>query len=201
MDLQFNFEILTALTIFAFVSSITPGPNNLMLMSSGANFGLRKTIPHALGVGIGFTLMIVLVGLGIIQIFDKFPASYTFLKVLSIVYLLYLAFKIATSNSATEVDRKKSEPFSFIQAAMFQWVNPKAWTMALTAISVYASSSDIEAVLLVAIVFGLINFPCISVWVVMGQKMQRWLTNQKRLKAFNYSMAILLVISLYPSVL
>lgn len=201
MELQLNLEILTALTLFAFVSSITPGPNNLMLMSSGANFGLRKTIPHALGVGIGFTLMIVLVGLGIIQIFDRFPASYTILKVLSIVYLLYLAFKIATSDSAGKVDKKKSEPFSFIQAAMFQWVNPKAWTMALTAISVYASSSDIESVLLVAIVFGLINFPCISVWAVMGQKMQRWLTNQRRLKVFNYSMAILLVISLYPSVL
>lgn len=201
MELQLNLEILTALTLFAFVSSITPGPNNLMLMSSGANFGLRKTIPHALGVGIGFTLMIVLVGLGIIQIFDRFPASYTILKVLSIVYLLYLAFKIATSDSAGKVDKKKSEPFSFIQAAMFQWVNPKAWTMALTAVSVYASSSDIESVLLVAIVFGLINFPCISVWAVMGQKMQRWLTNQRRLKVFNYSMAILLVISLYPSVL
>ena len=90
-----NIEVLSALIVFAFVSSITPGPNNLMLMNSGANFGFKKTIPHMLGVGMGFTLMIALVGFGVIKLFDEFPLSYEILKVLSIVYLLYLAFKIA----------------------------------------------------------------------------------------------------------
>ena len=194
-------EILTALAIFAFVSSITPGPNNLMLMNSGANYGFNRTLPHALGVGIGFTVMVALVGLGIMQLFDIFPISYQILKVLSIVYLLYLAGKIAMSNSSIETDNSNAKPFTFVQAAMFQWVNPKAWTMALTAISVYAPTKSLGAVLFVSLVFGLVNFPCISGWVVLGQKMQVFLTNKKRLRVFNGSMAALLVLSLYPVLL
>ncbi len=196
-----NAEILTALAIFAFVSSITPGPNNLMLMNSGANYGFKRTLPHALGVGIGFTVMVALVGLGIMQLFDIFPISYQILKVLSIVYLLYLAGKIAMSNSSIETDNSNAKPFTFMQAAMFQWVNPKAWTMALTAISVYAPTKSLGAVLFVSLVFGLVNFPCISGWVVLGQKMQVFLTNKKRLRVFNGSMAALLVLSLYPVLL
>jgi threonine/homoserine/homoserine lactone efflux protein len=196
-----NVEILTALAIFAFVSSITPGPNNLMLMNSGANFGFKQTLPHALGVGIGFTIMVALVGLGIMQLFDIFPISYQILKVLSVVYLLYLAGKIAMSNSSIEAGDSNAKPFTFVQAAMFQWVNPKAWTMALTAISVYAPTKSLSAVLLVSLVFGLVNFPCISGWVVVGQKMQVFLTNKKRLRIFNGSMAALLVFSLYPVLL
>ncbi|MEW6998321.1 LysE family translocator [Colwelliaceae bacterium BS250] len=194
-----NYEILSALTIFAFVSSITPGPNNLMLMSSGANFGFKQTIPHLLGVGIGFTLMIFLVGIGLMTVFDRFPASYQILKILSIIYLLYLALKIANSNSTTKQETSNTKPLTFIQAALFQWVNPKAWTMALTAISVYAPSQSFIAVVWIAIIFGLINLPCISSWIVLGQKMQAILTNPKRLKTFNITMAVLLVFSLYPT--
>lgn len=196
--MSMNVELLTALAIFAFVSSITPGPNNIMLMNSGANFGFKRTLPHALGVGVGFTIMVALVGLGIMQLFDAFPISYQILKVLSVVYLLYLALKIALSNSSIEPGKTDAKPFSFMQAAMFQWVNPKAWTMALTAISVYAPSKSLTAVLIVAIIFGLVNFPCISGWIVLGKKMQIFLTNKKRLRLFNHVMAALLVLSLYP---
>ena len=192
-------EILTALAIFAFVSSITPGPNNLMLMSSGANFGFKLTLPHMFGVAIGFTLMIVLVGLGVIQIFDQFPVSYQILKVCSIAYLLYLAFKIATSKGIENTSKSRTKPFSFIQAALFQWVNPKAWTMALTAISIYAPTKSLVSVLMVALVFGLINLPCICSWVGLGQRIRRFLTTNNRLKVFNYSMAALLVLSILPA--
>lgn len=194
-----TYEMITALAVFAFVSSITPGPNNLMLMSSGANFGFKLTIPHMLGVGIGFTLMIVLVGLGVIQLFDQFPVSYDILKTCSIAYLLYLAFKIATSTSIDSNTKDRSKPFSFIQAALFQWVNPKAWTMALTSISVYAPSKSLTAVLMVALVFGLINLPCVSTWVGLGQKMRQFLTTNNRLKLFNFAMAGLLVASIIPA--
>jgi len=195
-----NYELLSALTVFAFVSSITPGPNNLMLMNSGATFGFKQTIPHLLGVGIGFTVMIILVGLGVMQIFDSFPLSYEILRVLSIVYLVYLAFKIALSGSIKEQKTSKAKPFTFIQAALFQWVNPKAWTMALTAISIYAPSKSLAAVLLVSLIFGLINLPCISSWIVLGQRIQVFLTDQKHLKIFNITMASLLIISLYPAI-
>lgn len=196
-----TFEILTALITFSFVSSITPGPNNLMLMSSGANFGFQRTIPHMLGVCLGFTLMVFLVGIGLIQLFDSWPITYELLKIFSVSYLLYLAYKIANSAPPEESKDNKARPFSFIQAASFQWVNPKAWTMALTAISVYSPTRSIESIALVAVIFGLINLPSICVWIGLGQQMRIILSTHKRLRAFNMTMAILLIASLYPILL
>lgn len=187
---------LLALLAFAFVSSITPGPNNLMLMASGANFGLRRTVPHALGVGIGFTLMIVLVGVGLMGLFDLWPRSHDVLKVAGIAYMLWLAWKIAHAAAPDADGAARGKPMTFLQAVLFQWVNPKAWTMALTAITVYAPTRDFGAVLLVALVFGLVNLPSTSSWAVLGQTMRTWLSSAGRLRAFNWGMAGLLVGSL-----
>ncbi len=117
-------ELLSALILFALVTSATPGPNNLMLMASGANYGFTRSIPHMLGISIGFGLMIVLVGAGLAQIFDSYLLSYTILKLLSVLYLSYLAWKIAT---AAPIDSTAAEgrPMTFLQAAAFQWVNPR----------------------------------------------------------------------------
>jgi len=194
-----NIELLYALMGFAVVSSITPGPNNLMLMSSGANYGFKSTIPHMLGVGLGFTFMIALVGLGIMQLFDAFPITYSILKIASLIYLVYLAIKIATAGPANTETSRQSRPMTFMQAAAFQWVNPKAWTMALTAISVYAPSHSLIAVLTVALVFGALNIPCITSWILLGQKIQVFLTNPIRLRVFNIIMALMLLGSLYPA--
>ena len=194
------YELLTALAGFAFVSSITPGPNNLMLMASGANFGFARTLPHMIGVGFGFLLMIVLVGLGLAQVFELYPVSHTVLKIASVMYLLYLAFKIATAAPKTKADAT-GVPMTFLQACAFQWVNPKAWTMAVTAVTVYASGTSFGALLLVTAVFGAFNVPCITAWTLLGQQMARVLTNPSRLRAFNWSMAALLVASLYPVLL
>jgi threonine/homoserine/homoserine lactone efflux protein len=147
-----------ALMLFAFASSISPGPNNLMLMSSGANFGFRKTLPHMFGGGFGFTLMVALVGIGIMQVFDLYPASYLILKWCSVIYLVYLSYKVATSAAPENKGTNKAKPFSFIQAVLFQWVNPKAWTMALTAIGIYAPERDITSVMIVALVFGAVIY-------------------------------------------
>ncbi len=189
--------LLLALATFALVTSITPGPNNLMLMASGANFGFRRTVPHMLGIGIGFTVMVLLVGAGLISLFDRYPASFTVLKVLSVAYLFYLAWKIANAT-APDGPRAGAKPMSFLQAAGFQWVNPKAWAMALTAISAYAPDRSAAAVALVAMIFGAINLPSVSTWTVLGQQMQRWLTHPARLRAFNWTMALLLVVSMAP---
>ncbi|MBT3410909.1 MAG: LysE family translocator [Halieaceae bacterium] len=197
-------ELFTGLALFSFVSSITPGPNNLMLMASGANFGFRRTLPHMLGVGLGFTAMVTLVGLGLVGLFEAYPLSYEVLKVVSVVYLVYLAWKIATSAApaGTEISADtQGKPITFIQAVLFQWVNPKAWTMALTALTVYAPSQNFLSVLLVAVVFGGINLPCVSLWTLLGQQLQRLLTSRRRLVVFNVSMAVLLVVSLYPVLL
>lgn len=190
-------DILTALSLFALVSSMTPGPNNLMLMASGANFGFRPTIPHMLGIGIGFMVMLFLVGIGLIGIFDAVPYSYGILKVISVVYLCWLAWRIATA-AAPDGSVKRGKPFSFLQAAAFQWVNPKAWTMALSAMTLYAPDRSLWAILVVTFIFGIINFPTVSLWTLVGQKMQLLLTNPTRLRVFNGVMALLLVGSLYP---
>jgi threonine/homoserine/homoserine lactone efflux protein len=195
--LVMTYDLLLALALFAFVSSITPGPNNLMLMASGANFGFRRTIPHMLGVALGFVFMVVLVGAGLVGIFEAFPVSYTVLKVASVAYLLYLAWKIANAGPA-ETGEGKGNPMTFLQAAAFQWVNPKAWAMALTAISVYAPDQTLWAILLVAALFGAVNLPSVSSWTLLGQQMARVLTNPRRLMLFNWAMAALLVASLYP---
>ena len=194
-----SIELLSAFVAFAFVSSVTPGPNNLMLMASGANFGFRLTIPHMLGIGLGFTFMVVLVGIGLMQLFDAFPVSYTILKVVSVVYLTWLAWKIATAGEPG-TGKAGGTPMTFLQAAAFQWVNPKAWAMALTAITAYAPTRDLSAVLFVALVFGAVNLPTVSVWTVLGQQIKRVLTNPVRLRLFNGTMAALLMASLYPVV-
>ena len=192
-----SIELLLALCSFAFVSSITPGPNNLMLMASGANFGFRRTVPHMLGVGIGFTVMVLLVGAGLMQVFDRWPVAHEVLKWASLAYLCWLAWKIAHAGEPGRGD-SGARPITFLQAAAFQWVNPKAWIMALTSITAYAPDRSLWAVGVVALVFGLINLPCVSSWTVLGQEIKRVLTNQRRLTLFNWTMAGLLVASLLP---
>lgn len=192
-----NIEILPALALFAFVSSVTPGPNNLMLMASGANFGFWRTIPHMLGISIGFLVLLLLTGAGLVQVFDRFPVTYTILKVISVAYLIFLAWKIANA-APVEKQADAGRPMTFLQAAAFQWVNPKAWAMALTAITVYVADGGVLMLVAAAVLFALVNLPSVTVWTVLGQQMARILTNPARLRTFNWTMAALLIASLYP---
>ena len=193
-------DILTGLALFAFVSTFTPGPNNLMLMASGANFGFRRTLPHMLGITVGVVVMILVVGGGLVQVFDAYPSIYEVLRVASVVYLLFLAWKIGTASNTHEKALTGS-PMTFLQAAAFQWVNPKAWAMALTAISVYIPAQTTGAVLFAAAMFGAVSLPSVSSWTVLGQQLARLLTSPVRLRVFNWTMAGLLVASLYPVIL
>jgi len=190
-------ETLPALALFAFVTSVTPGPNNLMLMASGANFGFRRTVPHMLGVSLGFVLMAFLVGVGLAGLFQTYPLAVTALEVVSVVYMLWLAWKIAHAAAPRE-RQAGGTPMTFLQAAAFQWVNPKAWAMALTAVTVHAPDRSLWAVALVAVIFGAINLPSVSLWTLIGQQLRRVLTNTRRLMIFNWTMAGLLVLSLAP---
>ena len=193
---MFNLEILIALFIFAFVSSGTPGPNNIMLMASGTNFGFKRSIPHILGINIGFSILIFSVGIGLMQIFDLFPLTHIILKILCTGYLIYLSYKIATSASNQKNEIKKSKPLTFLQAALFQWVNPKGWSMALSAITIYSPSNDLLSVLIVTGAFSITNLPCQCAWAILGQQFSRLLTNNFQLRAFNYIMAGLLLMTL-----
>lgn len=191
---------LTALVLFAFVSSITPGPNNLMLLTSGVNFGVRRTMPHMLGVALGFTFMVVLIGLGLGQVFIRFPALYTALKLVGAAYLLWLAWKIANSGPmSSEIDAAPGKPMTFLQACAFQWVNPKAWMMGVTAVAAYSLLAEpFLNALAVASVFGIINLPSVYVWVLFGAGMRQLLGDPGRVRLFNWAMAALLVVSLWP---
>ncbi len=195
---RLNFE-LTALGTFAFVSAMTPGPNNLMLMASGVNYGFRRSVPHMLGVLVGFVVMFVLVGVGLMQVFAVLPGSYRVLKGAGVIYLVFLAWKIATAVGPGKALEPGGKPLTFIQAALFQWVNPKAWIVAVTAVTVYAPSSKLPATLLVAAVFGVVTVPSVTVWTLLGRQFRHLLTDTVKLRVFNGVMAVLLVLSLVPA--
>jgi threonine/homoserine/homoserine lactone efflux protein len=192
-------ELLIALLGFAFVTSVTPGPNNMMLLASGVNFGFRRTVPHMLGISVGHSVMVFLVGLGLAGAFKAWPPALVVLKVASVAYMLWLAWKIAHAGAPGE-GTARARPFSFLQAAAFQWVNPKAWAMALGAVSAYVTEPSVWAYAAVAMVFAAVNLPSVSVWAGAGQAMRRWLETPARLRAFNWTMAGLLVLSLWPVV-
>lgn len=190
-------HLIPALVAFAFVTSATPGPNNLMLMASGANFGLRRTLPHALGVSLGHAFMVAAMGLGVAAAFEALPWAMTALKGVSALYMLWLAWRIAHA-AAPRARAGAGRPMTFLEAAAFQWVNPKAWAMALGAVALYAADGAVASVLAVAGVFAAVNLPSVGVWAALGTQLARVLTSPGRLRAFNWTMAALLLASLYP---
>lgn len=191
-------DVFLTLLLFAFVTSVTPGPNNLMLLTSGVNFGFRRSIPHMLGIGTGFFTLLIGVGSGLGALIETIPLLYTILKFAGGAYLLYLAYKIAMSRSISSVD-SKARPMTFLEAAAFQWINPKAWVMAVTAMATYTSADAyFTTMFIVGFAFAVVNIPSVSSWAAFGQIMRNWLADSVRLKWFNITMALLLVASLWP---
>lgn len=189
---------LLALVLFAFATSITPGPNNMMLFASGVNFGFRRTVPHMLGIGAGFLSLLIGVGMGLGAVLHAYPPAFIALKVAGGLYLLWIAWKIGSSRSMGEGEAK-ARPMTFLGAAAFQWVNPKAWVMAVTAMAVYPNPEQYAlTVAMVALVFAAVNVPSVSTWAGFGSALREWLAVPVRLKWFNITMAVLLVLSLWP---
>ncbi|AXR74788.1 MULTISPECIES: LysE family translocator [Auritidibacter] len=191
-------DTLLALAGYALVTSITPGPNNLMLLASGVNFGLRRTLPHLAGISTGFFVLVFSVALGFAQLFTTFPALYTLVRLVGAAYLLWLAWQIATAPSPTS-ENSQRRPMTFLGAAAFQWVNPKAWVMAVSASANYLPASiDLLQVCLIATVYALVNAPSVAIWALFGAQLRDWLGQPRTRRAFNIVMAILLVTTLYP---
>lgn len=196
-----SLDLLLGFALFALVTSITPGPNNTMLLASGVNFGFNRTIPHMLGITCGFFSLVLAVGLGLGAVFQSYPLLYTVLRYVGAAYLLYLAWKIAHSGPVSESRSGENTPISYWGAAAFQWVNPKAWIMAIGAISTYTPLQGyFFNVFVIASVFALINLPSVSLWVVCGSLLRNLLQDRRWLRMFNWGMALLLVASLYPLV-
>ena len=190
-----EYQHLFALVTFAFVSTVTPGPNNIMLMTSGANVGFFRTIPHMMGIIFGFSFMVILVGIGLVGVFHNYPVLHQVLQTVSVAYLLYLAFKIAKSRPALS-DSTQYKPMTFFSAAGFQWVNPKGWTMAITTVSIYNTTSDWRGIALISLVFAIVNIPSVSIWTFAGRQLQSLLQQPAKMRYFNFAMAGLLLASL-----
>jgi threonine/homoserine/homoserine lactone efflux protein len=189
-------ELLLPLLSFAFVSSITPGPNNLMLSASGIVFGFNRTLPHLLGVGIGFALLLVVCASGVGALLVELPAAALFLKVFGSAYLLYLAWTYRNAL-APQAREASARPLKFAEAVAFQFVNPKAWIMGLTAASVFVPDVEprpLAAAIMVG-VFSIVNLPCIATWAALGATLKRWLTQDRWRRLFSGAIAVLMVYS------
>jgi len=189
-------DVFLAMLTFCFVSGVTPGPNNLMLMTSGVNFGFRRTLPHLMGVVLGFSLMVALIGLGLDAIFTRFPAVLPAMRDLGAAYMLWLAWKIARSGPVRDGQRGGA-PLGFFGAAAFQWVNPKGWVMALSALTAYAVVDDYARnVAIIALAYLLIGLPSSGAWALLGSSMRRALADPRIARPFNWTMAALLAASI-----
>ncbi len=195
-------ENFLAIILFAFSTAITPGPNNVMIMTSGVNFGVRASLPHLLGIALGVPVMVLLIGFGLGSLFQQSPLLHDVIQIAGILYLLYLSWHIAHSASVAKGEQP-AKPFSFFKAALFQWVNPKAWIMVTGAVATYTSVGNafISEVLIIALAYLMMALPCVGVWLLFGKHIKHYLQSQHHLVWFNRSMAILLVLSITPSAL
>ncbi len=196
---------LLSATAFAAAMSGTPGPNNAMVAASGATFGFRRTVPHMLGIATGFPVMFVAVALGAGSLLRAYPALHTGLKWLGAAYLLWLAFKIATADPTPKADgARRSAPLGFLQAALFQWINPKAWIIATGGIATYtgeAGTTLFTQALVLALIFLAMTALTVMFWTMTGVGAARLLRRPGELRTFNAVMAGLLVLSLLVMVI
>lgn len=191
-------DLLLAFVAFAIVMSVTPGPNNAMIVASGANFGFRRTLPHLFGIAGGMIAMIVAVGLGLGGLFETWPPLYEVLRWGGAAWLLWLAWGMARS-SGMKGGVTGARPLTFVGAAAFQWVNPKAWVLSLGAVAAYIpQDAYVRNLLLVAVTFGLVAIPSVGLWAGFGLALRRFLEAPGRIVLFNRVMAVLLVLSIYP---
>lgn len=188
---------LLPLLLFTISSGLTPGPNNFMIMNSGMNFGLRRSLPHFLGICIGFPIMLLIVALGFGAVFIKYVWIKEALKIIGSIYMVYLAWQILQTSLSDGSKRSVAKPFSFLQAAMFQWVNPKAWLMAIGAVSIFTIASGyFSNAAALSVIFFVMLLPCLGAWLVFGTVLQKILSQDKHRRMFNILMAISLVASI-----
>lgn len=192
-------DLFISLIVFGVIAAVTPGPNNVMLTTTGLNFGVRRGLPHLLGICVGFPVMLALIGLGFGTLFTHYPLLHEIIKAVGIVYLLYLAWRIAMTRGGME-RIERSKPINFWQAAAFQWVNPKAWVMGISALAAFTSMDGnfFAQVAIICVTFSFLTFPCAGAWLVFGASLQCLLRDPKHLRVFNIAMALLLVASILP---
>ena len=192
-------QALAALAVFAFVTSVTPGPSNLMLLASGANFGFVRTLPQVFGITVGFGGLLAGVGLGLGAVLTAVPGLHLALKLAGAAYLLRLAWRIASARPASVGAAGAGRPLGFLESAAFQWVNPKAWVVALSTMAVYTDAgAPLASAAATVVVFALVNLPSVAVWAGFGSALGGLLADPRRARAFNVGMGLLLAATLWP---
>ena len=201
VKISMNSALFLSYLLFCLVMTSTPGPNNALVMLSGARFGLKKTLPLILGIACGVALQLIAIGLGLNQIFQWFPILQLLFSLIGTAYILWLAWKIATSGPLhMRLEEKPS--LGFVQGAMFQWVNPKAWIMSISTIATYfAVNHQFSAILYAALILLLISIPCVGIWAVAGKLLRRLLMQPKFALIFNVTMALALLLAVLPACL
>ena len=185
-----------SISLFWFVAAYTPGPNNVVASYSGFNFGIKKTIPHILGTTLGFTSLVLLLTIGLINVFKLFPIIQIVIRYLGTVFLIYLAYKIASSTASDEI--KKENPVRFIETFLFQYLNPKGVMVAIIVVSTYVELGENYlnyATQVVALAF-LFSSTSITLWTFIGKFLRKFATNENFIKYFNYVMSVLLLLSI-----
>ena len=202
MNEFYTMTMIVSISSFALASTMTPGPNNIMLLSSGLTFGYKRTIPHALGINCGFPLMVLCVGSGVGKLFEVYPFIYTILKIFGIGYLSWMAWHIANTKGTLSTKNKHDKPFTFLQAALFQWINPKAWVMAVTSTTAFITDHQIASiqVMIIACIYFFSAMLSTNSWALGGVLLKRFIQNDRLVQAFNIAMAILIIGSILPFV-
>jgi threonine/homoserine/homoserine lactone efflux protein len=199
MSVTMSNSLLMAFVMFAVVMFFTPGPNNIMLLSSGLTHGFRRTVPHIAGITVGFAFMVAAVGVGLGTVFIAYPLLQTILKYAGAAYLIYLAAMIAMSDPVEPEQAGGRGPMSFWGAAMFQWVNAKGWVMVIGTITAYAAIASFPWNIVIQTVISLVMGTLSTVaWALFGAALRPVLTSRTAVRAFNIVMAVLLLASLYP---
>ena len=196
-------DVFLALVVFASVMAFTPGPNNILLTASGVNFGFARTIPHLLGVDVGFVILLAVFAGGLGLAFAAVPALQIALKIAGALYMLWLAWKVASARPSADGGHESTlgKPMTFLQAVAFQWVNPKAVVAALSGVAVYMRPGrELADFVVVLAVFALATFLSTATWAGFGVALRRCLRDPKHARIFNVVMGLLLVVSIYPIV-
>jgi threonine/homoserine/homoserine lactone efflux protein len=194
-----NQELWMGAALFVVASSITPGPNNTMLMASGVRFGFRRTFAHLMGVQLGFGFMLLSVGMGLHTVLAQFEGFYDVVRVAGAAYMVWIAWKLASAKAHQDDLQHAEQPMGFWAAVAFQWVNPKAWVMAVSFMSTFPPpQAGLAQIAPLVLLFVALGWPCSASWAGFGSAMRAYLQDPRRLRMFNVCMAFALLASLYP---
>jgi threonine/homoserine/homoserine lactone efflux protein len=185
--------LLLEMFSFALVMSITPGPVNMIILSSGISHGVKRTIPYVSGATVGFTLLLLFIGCGFLQFINAYPFFLTYLAILGSLYIIYMGYKIAFSKPELEINKKDAP--KFYEGFLLQWINPKAWIACVSGASIFSSAESYDSFLTFTIIYFIVCYLSLSVWAILGDNVSYLLKDHFRLRLFNFTMGSLLMIT------